>query len=147
MQHPQESRRDFIGEAWRLLHDCSGVVVMDFKVVATNEGQGPALAPAGTNSPPCEEPVVRWGCGRHRPAPRRNGNWKNAQLQAVFIAHDRGCSMSGAAALFDIPKPHSVPIWHGQYCHAKERQHLFLQKQKRSNWYSMYLPCRSWDFN
>ena len=27
------------------------------------------------------------------------------QLQAVLTTHERGCSMSGAAALYDIPRP------------------------------------------
>jgi hypothetical protein len=43
------------------------------------------------------------GRGRHRLLPRRNGNWTNMQLQAAFRAHERGCSVSATASLYDIP--------------------------------------------
>jgi hypothetical protein len=55
-------------------------------------------------SPPGVSPAGRGGRGRHRPAPRVNGNWSNAQLQVALTAHERGRSVSGATALYGIPR-------------------------------------------
>jgi hypothetical protein len=69
-----------------------------------SQGQGLQVASAGTTSCPTPDPAVRTSRIRHRAheSCRRNGNWSNAQLQATLAAHERGCSVSGAAALYDI---------------------------------------------
>jgi hypothetical protein len=62
------------------------------------------VPPTGMQSPPGVSPAGRGGRGRHRPAPRVNGNWSNAQLQVALTAHERGRSVSGATALYGIPR-------------------------------------------
>jgi hypothetical protein len=69
-----------------------------------SHGQGPQVRIAGTASGAPAVPTARRGRGRQRAVPPRNGNWTNAQLQAALTAHERGCSVSGATALYDIPR-------------------------------------------
>jgi hypothetical protein len=69
-------------------------------------GQGQAMPGCSAGSASCAsaEPAVRRGRHRNQAPPSRNGLWTNAQLQAVLAAHERGYSVSGAAALYDIPR-------------------------------------------
>jgi hypothetical protein len=65
---------------------------------------GGSVGARGSASCASAEPAVRRGRHRNQAPPSRNGLWTNAQLQAVLAAHERGYSVSGAAALYDIPR-------------------------------------------
>jgi hypothetical protein len=66
---------------------------------ATPTGPSATTVPVGPVAP-----ASLRGRGRHRVAPPRTGNWTNAQLQAALAIHERGCSVSRAATLYDIPR-------------------------------------------
>jgi hypothetical protein len=72
--------------------------------LGNNEGELSGGQSAGSESPARDDIARRGGRGRHRPLPRRNGNWTNGQLQVAFRAHEQGCSVSAAASLYDIPR-------------------------------------------
>jgi hypothetical protein len=67
-------------------------------------GQGPQLPSAGEASRPAAAPPLRRTRGRQQPTVPKTGNWTNSQLQAALTAHERGCFVSRAATLYNIPR-------------------------------------------
>jgi hypothetical protein len=66
--------------------------------------RGAGMPSAGGASIPTAAAPLRRPRGRQQPAVPKTRNWTNGQLQAALIAHERGCSVSGATALYNIPR-------------------------------------------
>jgi hypothetical protein len=64
----------------------------------------------------------------------RNGNWTNSQLEGALCAHEQGCSVNGAAALFEIPRISFLAHLTGTVLSRKRGAALFLVKQRNSSW-------------
>jgi hypothetical protein len=69
------------------------------QAVGSTVGQAAGRTPGQGPAPP-----ARKSSCMHNSAPKQNGNWTDSQLEGALLAYEHGCSVNGAATLFDIPR-------------------------------------------